>query len=226
MQYHRRNWRNHIKYSWFCHQPTLWYRDWQYIGSTKIWTVISESVLSLFYHGASQLSGSYIPKSLSYDKWYQMQHYGMPTRLLDWTLHTSFGCSLFQIGEDDKYDNVDARLMSNSAFKLLYLSNRFKYCIRNVKTCVLWEISNHLACYATSNDFVNMLNTHVLHTWHLVLTEKVRWRQNLSHTLLIPKRKGILKNVMIRYKRKLLFWYYSCRSRINQQDIYTNNYRD
>lgn len=53
-------------------------------GIQKFERLSSESVLCHpFYHGASQLSGFYIPKS-SYDKWISMmQHYGMPTRLLD-----------------------------------------------------------------------------------------------------------------------------------------------
>ena len=59
----------------FVTQPTLWYRgqcniQWSLVpGIQRFERLSSESVLChSFYHGASQLSGSYIPKS-SYDKW-------------------------------------------------------------------------------------------------------------------------------------------------------------
>jgi hypothetical protein len=71
---------------------TLWYRGhsndtWEIIPSIQRNNLVNkERIIShSFYHSATQISNDNINYT-AYDKWAaKMQHYGIPTRLLDWS---------------------------------------------------------------------------------------------------------------------------------------------
>jgi hypothetical protein len=95
--------------------PSLWYRgqansEWHLIPSIQRNNNSNyEQVLChSFYHGAKQIMEHSISKS-SYYRWLSlMQHYGLPTRMLDWTYSPMV--SLFFAVNDNHFFDKDASI--------------------------------------------------------------------------------------------------------------------
>ncbi len=150
-------------------QPTLWFRGqsdyrWAPVPSIQRFNrSTSESVLChSFYHGVSQINSSYIPKA-AYDQWLSMmQHYGLPTRLLDWS-YSPLVALYFALDKYEIYKDVDASLTVLIP-EFLNQAQGFEPYIFPLDSATAMEMlksafytkstsSNKiLACFSTSND--------------------------------------------------------------------------
>lgn len=161
---------------------TLWYRgqenkDWivkPSIHRDNINTDAEQILCHSFYHRVSQVLPNKIPRS-SYDQWVSlMQHYGLPTRLLDWS-YSPLVALYFATINNSAYDNVDGCITViapeilndiqklgyyiypiDSAHALDMLALAFKKELKNnsnEKIMAVFPTSNDLRIYAQRSAF-------------------------------------------------------------------------
>lgn len=187
-------------------QPTLWYQGqanskWEVIPSIQRFNRISsEQVLChSFYHGASQINPTQIPRD-SYDQWISlMQHYGLPTRLLDWS-YSPLVALYFAVANYEQYADDDASITVLIP-ELLNISQGFDPFIYPIDSNSALQMlkpafynnskksDKILACFSISSD----LRQYAQHAAFTIHDSKKSIREicdkNSLYTIIIPKSK-------------------------------------
>ena len=205
-------------------KTTLWYRgqancEWSVIPSIQRDNRLShEQVLShSFYHGVRQISAEQIHRE-SYDKWVSMmQHYGLPTRLLDWS-YSPLIALFFALNQYELYQNCDACITiivpellnqkqgfdpfiypidSNSAMSMLK-SAFIKPNHSTDKILACFSVSNDLRQYAQRSAFTihdSMRSIHEICEYHFVY-ELFIPKTKKKHLKIVLENLGITENFL------------------------------
>lgn len=194
---------------------TLWYRGhtnhtWKVIPSIQRTNLMhKERVLThSFYHSAAQIS---IDKTSykSYDKWVaKMQHYGIPTRLLDWS-YSPLIALYFATRESERANTTDACIWILIPSKLNMIQGFGPY-IYPIDSFTALEMlkpaftnkgidvnveNKILACFSTNND-LRMYSQRAAFTIHNT-NQKINDYADILYKIIIPyNRISYFKNIV------------------------------
>lgn len=194
---------------------TLWYRGhanhtWEVIPSIQRTKLMhKERILShSFYHSATQISADTIEYT-SYDKWAaKMQHYGLPTRLLDWS-YSPLVALYFATREFDNISTTDACIWILIPSKLNMIQGFGPY-VYPIDSSTALEMlkpaftdkdidaskeNKILSCFSTNND-LRMYSQRAAFTIHNT-NQKLIDYADILHKVVIPyNRINYFKNIV------------------------------
>ena len=194
---------------------TLWYRGhtndtWEIIPSIQRSNLASKEriITHSFYHSATQIANDNINYT-AYDKWAaKMQHYGIPTRLLDWS-YSPLVALYFATKEFNSSYNIDACIWILLPSKLNMIQNFGPYiypidsftAIEMLKPAFTNKNINRtienkiLACFSTNND-LRMYSQQAAFTIHNTNRKLIDYN-DILYKVIIPSNKiDYFKNII------------------------------